>query len=202
MAAAKVNGGEARTKSTINTLNMYRKKAGIRNKRGELVGGEYVMATRAGGKEIDATTGRIAPDRRWFGNTRTVAPAELDKFREEMRVKAADPYSVILRRKKLPMGLLVESNKVVDGGKTHLLEVESFAAAFDGKRQRKRPKVAEATMDALSAKASTQNETYDASKDRDKTVEAASLRQGRKHDLFLKGQSKRIWAELYKVIGP
>jgi hypothetical protein len=35
--------------------------------------------------------------RRWFGNTRVIDPKELDKFREEMRVKAADPYSVILR---------------------------------------------------------------------------------------------------------
>lgn len=72
ISAAKVNGGEARTKATINILNMYRNGKAIRNKRGQLVGGEYVMATRAGGKEIDASTGRIAPDRRWFGNTRTV----------------------------------------------------------------------------------------------------------------------------------
>ena len=26
-----------------------------------------------------------------------------------------------------------------------------------------------------------------------------SIREGRKHDLFMKGQSKRIWSELYKV---
>lgn len=138
MSTAKVNGGEARTKAKINILNMYRNGKAIRNKRGQLVGGEYVMATRAGGKEIDSTTGRVAPDRRfemmtftqeakrtknkridehaqskvdlivsyvsrpptlmsfgarrWFGNTRTVAAAELDKFREEMRLRAADPY--------------------------------------------------------------------------------------------------------------
>lgn len=71
MAAAKVNGGEARTKAQINMVNLYRSKS-IRNSKGQLVGGDLVMKTRAGGKEIDATTGRIAPDRRWFGNTRTV----------------------------------------------------------------------------------------------------------------------------------
>ncbi len=51
---------------------------------------------------------RIAPDRRWFGNTRTVSQTELEKFRDEMSTQAADPLSVILRRKKIPMALLKE----------------------------------------------------------------------------------------------
>jgi nuclear GTP-binding protein len=67
-----------------------------------------------------------------------------------MSLKAADPYSVILRRKKLPMGLLVESQKAMDGGRTGLLEVESFSDAFDGKRQRKRPKVEAQDLDQVS----------------------------------------------------
>ena len=201
MKAAKVNGGEARSKATINMLNMYKSKSHIRNKAGKVVGGQFVMATRAGGKEIDSSTGRIAPDRRWFGNTRVVGAEELDKFREEMRVKAADPYSVILRRKKLPMGLLVESAKATaDGGRTHLLEVETFAEAFDGQRQRKRPKLASASLEALAQRASAKEESYDELKDRDAVREAETIVPGRLHDLFLKGQSKRIWAELYKVI--
>jgi nuclear GTP-binding protein len=118
-----VNGGDARTKATIKVLNMYKGGKAIRSKDGTIVGGDLLMKTRSGGKEIDAATGRIQPDRRWFGNTRTVGATELDRFREEMRVKAADPYSVILRRKKLPMGLLVESNKMLDGSKAKLLEV-------------------------------------------------------------------------------
>ena len=196
-----MNGGEARTKAQINMVNLYRTKSHIRNKRGEIVGGQYVMATRAGGKEIDNTTGRVAPDRRWFGNTRTVGAAELDKFREEMRIKAADPYSVILRRKKLPMGLLVESKVLQDGGKLQLLEVEPFAAAFDGKRQNKRPKVGAQTLEALASTADSKAESYGAgTSDKDAVREAESLVPGRLHDLFLKGQSKRIWSELYKVI--
>ena len=58
---------------------------------------------------IIIATGRIAPDRRWFGNTRVVGQTELDKFREEMTSKVADPYSVVLKRKKLPMGLLQDA---------------------------------------------------------------------------------------------
>ena len=182
-------------------LNLYNTKT-VHNKRGELVGGQYVMATRAGGKEIDASTGRIAPDRRWFGNTRVVGAAELDKFREEMKVKAADPYSVILRRKKLPMGLLVESAKAgADGGRAHLLEVESFAEAFDGKRQRKRPKIVAGSLEGLTAKAASKVENYDEDNDKSVMREQESLVAERKHDLFSKGQSKRIWSELYKVSG-
>ena len=46
---------------------------------------QFMMNDRAGDVKINAGTGRIAPDRRWFGNTRVVGAAELDKFREEMR---------------------------------------------------------------------------------------------------------------------
>ncbi len=60
-----------------------------------------------GGKDMGAVA-RIAPDRRWFGNTRTVSQTELEKFRDEMTTQAADPLSVILRRKKIPMALLKE----------------------------------------------------------------------------------------------
>mmetsp|Transcript_13073 Transcript_13073/g.16964 ORF Transcript_13073/g.16964 Transcript_13073/m.16964 type:complete len:247 (-) Transcript_13073:1203-1943(-) len=202
LSSAKVNGGDARTKSKINVLNMYKNGKAIRSKDGKIVGGELMMKTRAGGKEIDSSTGRVQPDRRWFGNTRTVGATELDRFREEMRVKAADPYSVILRRKKLPMGLLVESNKIVDGSKAKLLEVETFEDAFNGKRQRKRPKINAASLGNLVESAAQGNNKYDFGNDKDAVVEGASMVDERKHDLFLKGQSKRIWSELYKVCPP
>ena len=144
----------------------------------------------------------MAPDRRWFGNTRTVSATELDRFREEMRVKAADPYSVILRRKKLPMGLLVEAGKgaALDGGKAQLLEVESFEDTFNGKRRRKRPKLEAATLDGLVAKADEKGGVYGDGSGDAARQEEDSFREGRKHDMFSKGQSKRIWSELYKVI--
>lgn len=58
--------------------------------------------SKAGGKELP-NMARIAPDRRWFGNTRVISQKELENFREEVTVKEADPYSIILRRKKIPM---------------------------------------------------------------------------------------------------
>lgn len=47
-----------------------------------------------------------------------------------MTTKAADPFSVILRRKKIPMGLLVDSAKAQ---RMNLLETEAFADTFGGK---------------------------------------------------------------------
>jgi len=40
------------------------------------------------------------------GNTRVVEQKALQQFREEMSEKVKDPYTVIMRSKKLPMALL------------------------------------------------------------------------------------------------
>ena len=90
-----------RSQDTIKRLKMYNNGNAIRNAEGKVVGGQFMMNDRAGDVKINAGTGRVAPDRRWFGNTRVVGAAELDKFREEMSLKKADPYSVVLARKKV-----------------------------------------------------------------------------------------------------
>lgn len=89
-------------------------------------------------------TGRIQPDRRWFGNTRVVGQTELDKFREEMTSKVADPYSVVLKRKQLPMGLLQDAAIMTqEGGNMGggLLTNEPFEHAFGSKSRRKKVKI-------------------------------------------------------------
>ena len=99
-ASSKIGKGRAnpknghRTMETIKRLNLYKSRP-IRNKDGRLIGGDFMMGDRAGDREITAETGRIAPDRRWFGNTRVVDPKQLDTFRQEMTEKVADPYSVV-----------------------------------------------------------------------------------------------------------
>lgn len=57
----------------------------------------------------DVTPGRIQPDRRWFGNTRTITQTALDHFRETLKDKIADPYAVVLKQNKLPMSLLSDA---------------------------------------------------------------------------------------------
>ena len=106
----RIKGTTLRTKSSINRLNMYRGGHAIRNKKGRIVhGGAYNDKNSTGGKivkNMGSAVARTAPNRRWFGNTRIINPKQLDKFREEMGAKVNDPYTVVLRTRKLPMGLL------------------------------------------------------------------------------------------------
>ncbi|CAN0062663.1 unnamed protein product, partial [Laminaria digitata] len=192
------NGGTLRDKATINRINMYKAK-GIRDKKGKLIGGAYMMNNRAGDQAITAETGRVAPDRRWFGNTRIIKQDELDKFREEMSTRSTDPYSVVLRRKKLPMGLLQEPDKV---SRMNLLQTESYEDVLSSGRRRKRPKLAGGVNDlsTLVATAEVGRNTYGEGEGDSNVAKAWEERGLRRAELFDKGQSKRIWAELYKVL--
>jgi len=207
-------------------------------------------------------TGRIQPDRRWFGNTRVVNPTDLDKFREQMNEKASDPYSVVLKRKKLPMGLLQDAALASQNGSLNagLLANEPFDKTFGKKHRRKRVKLdqlllnreqfltnekerklkkkemeagaihvggeanavsenvndstdATAGYAALLKAAQSSSKFYDEINTsegivpwgRDSNIESTQgegidWRKEKKDDLFLKGQSRRIWGEFYKVI--
>ena len=86
----------------------------------------------------EAKPGRVQPDRRWFNNTRVIGQDALDHFRTALGAKVNDPYSVVLRRNKLPMSLIQESR----GGKgPSLTEVEPFEKTFGPGAQRKRPRL-------------------------------------------------------------
>jgi nuclear GTP-binding protein len=243
-----------RSNATIARLKMYNNGKAIRNKEGKVVGGQFMMGDRAGDSKITAATGRIAPDRRWFGNTRVVNPTELDKFREEMTSSMADPYSVVVKRKQLPMGLLKDVAEQNKAGKNNsgLLANEPFEHAFGGKSRRKRVKMEQymvgrtSKMDdteadkeeddqpykggeaetvnampsddaggyaALLAAAQKSQDTYTKVNNRVGIVpwgkdsnltktegEGVDWVHSKKDDLFLKGQSKRIWGEFYKVV--
>lgn len=260
--APKKGDSNMRSADTIRRLKMYNNGKAIRNKEGKIVGGQFMMEDRAGDSKITAATGRIAPDRRWFGNTRVVGQTELEKFREEMTSKVADPYSVVLKRKKLPMGLLQDAAIALnsEGGALGegLLNNEPFEHAFGSKSRRNKVKLDQMLVGRTSE--------YDEQKDHDgntkddnlnykpqpggvavpvkqmpdsdeggyaalfaaaqksaTTYETVNKREGivpwgkdsnltkisgegvdwvaeKKDDLFLKGQSKRIWGEFYKVV--
>eukprot|EP00551_Chaetoceros_affinis_P004457 CAMPEP_0203675010 /NCGR_PEP_ID=MMETSP0090-20130426/18346_1 /ASSEMBLY_ACC=CAM_ASM_001088 /TAXON_ID=426623 /ORGANISM="Chaetoceros affinis, Strain CCMP159" /LENGTH=611 /DNA_ID=CAMNT_0050541047 /DNA_START=202 /DNA_END=2033 /DNA_ORIENTATION=+ len=265
-----------RSADTIKRLKMYNNGKAIRNKEGKIVGGQFMMNDRAGDTKITGATGRIAPDRRWFGNTRVVGQTELDKFRDEMSSKVADPYSVVLKRKKLPLGLLQDAAVALneDGaaaGGEGLLTNEPFEFTFGKKSRRKKVKLDQmlvgrtsvyddqndhdgntskgkqnststttSTNDNLNYKpkvggnatpvsnlpnsdaqgyaallsaAQKSASTYETVNNRDGIVpwgkdtnitrtsgEGVDWVAEQKDDLFLKGQSKRIWGEFYKVV--
>merc|ERR1711871_1085444 len=85
-------------------------------------------------------------------------------------------------------------------------ETESFDATFGKKTTRKRPKIDTNVNDyaALANRASESVAVYESKKLNEEAVGAVDADEGtidhRSNDLFMKGQSKRIWAELYKVL--
>jgi len=194
-----------RSKNAVKRLKMYKSSGPIRNRKGEVIGGALMMDNRTGDKAMTSAA-RIAPNRRWFGNTRTIGAKQLDSFRTAMAEKAADPYSVVLRSRKLPMGLLVDAQK---RSAANLLEVESFGSVFGPKKTRKKPKLGDgvSTVSDLLAKTTSKASKYDEAKDSNIAVGAEraagqALRQAQlqRQHVFAKGQSNRIWTELYKVL--
>jgi nuclear GTP-binding protein len=200
-----------RDKATINRLLMYRGGKPVRNKDGKITGGEFMQRDKAGGKDTDATTGRVAPDRRWFGNTRVVSAPQLDRFREVMAAKAADPYSMVLHSKALPMGLLVDTKVQA---RAHLLSAESFQDTFGKRAQRKRPRLAAADLGELASASASKASTYDlaveggapimggAGGEANPNPKRAGLSGNNlvRDAILNKGTSKRIWGELYRVL--
>jgi len=177
---------------------MYKSGAPIRDRQGKIVGGDLLSKNRTGNKAMEKMA-RIAPNRRWFGNTRVIGQKELEDFREKMSEKVADPYAVLLRRRTLPMGLLADSTKE---RRMNLLSAESFTSTFGPNKRRKRPKLANTTLEGLLSSAEgrvkTFDETYDAMVDQLKIN--GGERDSVQEEIFKKGQSKRIWQELYKVL--
>ena len=131
---AKASGPNMRTTPTINRINMYKTKV-KRNAKGKITSGGLAV----GQTVREMKPARVQPDRRWFGNTRVVGQKELSDFREQVAQTTADPYAVLLKRHKLPMGLLADGNG--KKGRVDLLRVESFKDTFGAKAQRKRPKL-------------------------------------------------------------
>lgn len=183
---------ETRSKSTVNRLKMYKTRP-KRNAGGKILSNEYQS------KELPNS--RIAPDRRWFGNTRVVNQKELEYFREELQTKMSSNYNVILKERKLPMSLLTDNKKQ---SRVHLLDMEPFQDAFGRKTKRKRPKLVASDYEALVKKAAESQDAFEEKNGAGPSGEGGEEEDGFRdlvrHTMFEKGQSKRIWGELYKVI--
>ncbi|KAM0746605.1 NGP1NT-domain-containing protein [Meredithblackwellia eburnea MCA 4105] len=201
----------------IKRLNMLSGKTGsaVRNAEGKII-------EEAAFQSKEVTPGRVQPDRRWFGNTRTISQTALDHFRTSLKEKIADPYAVVLKRNKLPMSLLTDV-ATGKGVKVDLTTTEPFSDTFGQKAQRKRPRLDVGSIAELAEQASNNNNnnavgaTSGAGGDGAETVvldaeqsrapedvakeEADKLLNNVPMDYILSaGTSRRIWGELYKVI--
>lgn len=176
--------------------------------------GEITVA--ASYQSRDAPTARIEPNRKWFGNTRVISQEALTSFREAVAERASDPYQVLLKTNKLPMSLIKE-NDTVNGLKQHKakMEIENspFNDTFGPKAQRKRVKLGVTSLEDLAGETSKNQDSYyeknEGTNEDGTPIVASDVHVGFTQDsnltssresVFLKGQSKRIWNELYKVI--
>lgn len=182
----------------VQKLNMYKQGRAQRNKAGEVIKAAYLQDTAA-------PTARVDPNRRWFGNTRVISQDALSHFREALGEKQQDSYQVLLRRNKLPMSLLEEKD-TTDSPTNRILETETFEQTFGPKSQRKRPRVAVSSLEDLASTSTQDEQSFQDKNDLASTlglmgnVDTDGWTAEAKEYIFHKGQSKRIWNELYKVI--
>eukprot|EP00933_Yihiella_yeosuensis_P055375 TRINITY_DN5412_c0_g1_i6.p1 TRINITY_DN5412_c0_g1~~TRINITY_DN5412_c0_g1_i6.p1 ORF type:complete len:649 (+),score=193.15 TRINITY_DN5412_c0_g1_i6:148-2094(+) len=187
----KTAGSHMRTESTIKRLQMYNNKP-----------------NRAKMKEQALKPMRIQPDRRWFGNTRVIAQNKMQAFRETIAKGVEDPYSVVLKSSKLPMSLLRETEGKAN--RMDLLSIAPYKETFGKGRQQKRVKTGVNDLEELLQAVDKKAEDYaSGNKDQKSVVDAEGFEREAPADatkghigeeIFNKGTSKRIWAELYKVV--
>lgn len=134
-----------------------------------------------------------------------------------MAERASDPYQVLLKSNKLPMSL-VRDSEGKNGIKQHQakMQVESapFRDTFGPKAQRKRVKIGVGSLEDLAGETVKMHDTYldrleqakllgrntDAEETAGEAVPEDAVVSTAVEPIFSKGQSKRIWNELYKVI--
>ncbi|XDG08216.1 hypothetical protein ABKA04_007831 [Annulohypoxylon sp. FPYF3050] len=203
-----------RSAKKVKTLNM-RKDEGkpVRN-----ADGKIIQAAKYQSRDIPSA--RVEPNRKWFTNTRVISQDSLKAFRDAMAEKANDPYQVLLKSNKLPMTLIRDDTNTQNGVKIHkakmAIESSPFADAFGPKSQRKRVKLGVSSLTDLAEDTEKSMDTY---KERLEQARLLSGNSGAGLDvdgegqtngedaltmaiepIFNKGQSKRIWNELYKVL--
>ncbi|KAH8682664.1 NGP1NT domain-containing protein [Xylariales sp. PMI_506] len=202
-----------RSAKKLKTLNM--RKDGAKAQRN--ADGKITQA--AAYQSRDAPVARIEPNRKWFTNTRVISQDSLTAFRTAMEEKAKDPYQVLLKSNKLPMTLIRDGSDT-NGLKQHkakmTIESSPYSDAFGPKSQRKRVKLGVSSFADLADDSEKSMDTY---KDRLEQAKLLSGNSGADAELagdmqaeeqdplslaiepvFNKGQSKRIYNELYKVI--
>ncbi|KAL0382301.1 UNVERIFIED_CONTAM: Nuclear/nucleolar GTPase 2 [Sesamum calycinum] len=86
--------------------------------------------------------------------------------------------------------------------RVHLLDTEPFSDAFGPKTKRKRPKLIASDYESLLKRVDDSQDAFEAKHSASTCAEGGEdgFRDLVRHTMFEKGQSKRIWGELYKVV--
>ncbi|PFH48405.1 hypothetical protein AMATHDRAFT_65580 [Amanita thiersii Skay4041] len=193
-----------RNAKQVGRLKMLNSGKAVRDKDGKII---EAAAFQKG--ESETKPGRVQPDRRWFGNTRVISQTALDHFRSSLSTKKDDPYTVLLRRNKLPMALLDDAANPNLRKRSHIVETEPFSETFGPKAQRKKPKIDANSFEELGKQgAAAAEEAEEAAQEAGTSVAeplASSIAEPQTHadfnePIYAKGTSRRIYGELYKVI--
>ncbi|KAJ5326989.1 hypothetical protein MYU51_008165 [Penicillium brevicompactum] len=194
----------------IKTLNMFKDGKARRNAQGEIT-------VAASYQSRDLPTARIEPNRKWFANSRVISQEALTSFRDAVAERASDPYQVLLKTNKLPMSLIRDGDGI-NGLKQHqakmAIETAPFNDTFGPKAQRKRVKLGVSSLEDLAGESARNQDTYSQKNDEGFHADGSAIVRGddtaaaedlgllttSRESVFSKGQSKRIWNELYKVI--
>ncbi|KAF8203971.1 P-loop containing nucleoside triphosphate hydrolase protein [Pholiota molesta] len=183
VSLAKVKGENFyRDAKKVNRLKMLTGGKAVRDKDGKIV---QAAAFQKG--EDETKPGRVQPDKRKY---QSYSQTALDHFRTSLGAKKDDPYSVLLRRNKLPMALLDDAaNPALRKATSSYCRTEPFSETFGPKAQRKRPRVAAGTFEEL-------GKWVAASASGTVSLTHADFNE----PIYAKGTSRRIFGELYKVI--
>ncbi|PNS16241.1 hypothetical protein CAC42_6348 [Sphaceloma murrayae] len=211
MANIKIKGENFyRNAKKLKTLNMFKEGKAQRNADGDIT-------KAASYQSRDKPTARVEPNRKWFGNTRVISQDALAAFRGAVAAQQSDPYSYLLKQNKLPMSLIKDDETKKNGLKQHqakiAVQTAPFSDTFGPKAQRKRPKLAVGSISDFAGETDRMAETYldrqeqirllsgagDVEPEEQPTAADGVIGTAREA-IFSKGQSKRIWNELYKVI--
>jgi nuclear GTP-binding protein len=196
----------------VKTLNMFKDGKAQRN-----ASGDITKAASFQSRQVPQA--RVEPNRKWFTNSRVIGQDALNSFREAMAERASDPYSVLLKSNKLPLSL-IRDGQGKNGIKQHqakmTVETSPFGEVFGPKAQRKRVRLGVSSLEDLAEDSVKSHDTYLDRLDQAKLLsgtsgaddeaigEAVAPDHGyitsAREAIFSKGQSKRIWNELYKVI--
>lgn len=186
------NQTHLRDKATIKRLLVYKNCKPIRNRKGKIVKAAPFQDWLPSG-----SVSRIAPNQKWFNNTRTITQTALQSFQDELGKVINDPYQVVMRQTNLPITLLNEKAKNTN---VHILETETFSNTFGPKSQRKRPNLKISDLSELVNAAQSKATEYKPEEDKDLLSEEFIPKDEQREAIMKKGTSRRIWGELYKVI--
>ncbi|KAH0795319.1 Nucleolar GTP-binding protein 2 [Histomonas meleagridis] len=130
---------------------------------------------------------KIAPNRKWFGNTRTITQEELASFQNAYKEIKNDQFQVIIHEKKLPKSLVHDEE---EKRRFALLKAESFQDTFGKKATRRKPNLPKLDLHSLMLDAADQEENFAIKK----------MKEASKTGNIEMGQTKRVLGEVYKVI--